>query len=52
MSPISSAPSFSRRTLQHNIYEHLRESLMAGQFAPGERLTVRGVAGSMGTSTK
>jgi DNA-binding GntR family transcriptional regulator len=50
MKPMRPTPNFSRRTLQHNIYEHLRESLMSGQLAPGERLTVRGVAAQMGTS--
>jgi DNA-binding GntR family transcriptional regulator len=44
-------PRFSRRTLQDNAYQLLREGLMSGEFAPGERLTVRGVAAAIGTST-
>lgn len=43
-------PQLVRRTLQDNVYEYLREALMAGEFAPGERLTVRGVAAAIGTS--
>jgi DNA-binding GntR family transcriptional regulator len=39
-----------RRTLQDNVYDYLREALMAGEFAPGERLTVRGIAGTIGVS--
>jgi DNA-binding GntR family transcriptional regulator len=39
-----------RRTLQDNVYDYLREGLMAGEFAPGERLTVRGIAGTIGVS--
>jgi DNA-binding GntR family transcriptional regulator len=39
-----------RRTLQDNVYDYLREALMAGQYAPGERLTARGVAAALGTS--
>jgi len=40
----------TRRTLQDNVYEYLREGLMAGEFGPGARLTVRGVAAAIGTS--
>jgi|SRR5579862_649063 len=43
-------PPLIRRTLQHNVYDFLREGLMSGEFAPGERLTVRGVAEKIGTS--
>jgi DNA-binding GntR family transcriptional regulator len=43
-------PRLVRRTLQDNVYEHLREALMAGEFAPGDHLTVRAVAVSIGTS--
>jgi DNA-binding GntR family transcriptional regulator len=45
-----SRPRLVRRTLQHNVYDFLREGLMSGRFAPGERLTVRGVAAWIGTS--
>jgi DNA-binding GntR family transcriptional regulator len=47
----ASRHKMSRRTLQDNVYESLRDSLMSGDFAPGERLTVRGVAEAIGTST-
>jgi DNA-binding GntR family transcriptional regulator len=40
----------TRRTLQHSIYDYLREGLMSGEYSPGERLTVRGVAAKTGTS--
>jgi DNA-binding GntR family transcriptional regulator len=43
-------PQLIRRTLQDNVYDYIREGLMAGEFAPGDRLTVRGVAGAIGTS--
>jgi DNA-binding GntR family transcriptional regulator len=36
--------------LQDNVYEYLQDALMAGEFAPGERLTVRGIATAIGTS--
>lgn len=48
--PPATRPHLVRRTLQDNVYEYLREALMAGQLTPGERLTVRGVAASTGTS--
>jgi DNA-binding GntR family transcriptional regulator len=40
----------TRRTLHDGVYLNLRESLMAGEFAPGTRLTAREVAEKMGTS--
>jgi DNA-binding GntR family transcriptional regulator len=43
-------PVLVRRTLQDNIYDYLRDGLMSGEYVPGERLTVRGVAARMGTS--
>lgn len=43
-------PVFLRRTLQDNVYEFLRSSLMEGRFQPGERLTVRGLAHLTSTS--
>lgn len=43
-------PRLVRRTLQDNVYDYLREALMGGEYAPGERLTVRGVAAAIGTS--
>src|SRR5882672_1471791 len=43
-------PRLLRRTLQHNVYDYLREALMSGEYSPGEHLTVRGVAAAIGTS--
>ena len=49
--PVTPArPRMVRRTLQDNVYEYLREALMTGEYPPGQRLTVRGVAAEMGTS--
>jgi DNA-binding GntR family transcriptional regulator len=43
-------PTLTRRTLQHNVYDYLREGLTTGVFSPGERLTIRGIAEQIGTS--
>ena len=43
-------PRLTRRTLQDNVYDYLREALMTGEFSPGQRLTVRGIASDIGTS--
>jgi DNA-binding GntR family transcriptional regulator len=43
-------PRLTRRTLQDNVYDYLREALMTGEFSPGQRLTVRGIAADIGTS--
>ena len=40
----------TRRTLQDNVYDNLRKSLMSGSLPPGTRLTVRGIGERMGTS--
>ncbi|KRR07938.1 GntR family transcriptional regulator [Bradyrhizobium jicamae] len=32
------------------VYRHLRDSVMAGRFAPGQRLTIRGLAEALGSS--
>lgn len=37
-------------TLQERVYQKLREALFQGQFAPGETLTIRGLAAALGTS--
>lgn len=36
--------------LHERVYLHLREALMAGKFRPGEPLTLRALAGALGTS--
>src|SRR5579863_7307315 len=43
-------PPLIRRTLQHNVYDYLRDGLATGDFSPGQRLTIRGVAELIGTS--
>lgn len=40
----------SRETLHDRAYHELRSAIMAGRFAPGERLTVRGIAEELGVS--
>ena len=40
----------SRETLHDRVYGELRAAIMAGRFAPGERLTVRGIAEELGVS--
>lgn len=49
-SPDRPPPRLFRQTLQDGVYGHLREWLMSGEFEPGDRLTVRGIATRMGTS--
>ncbi|WP_137817487.1 GntR family transcriptional regulator [Pseudomonas sp. 2FG] len=36
--------------LQEQLYQRLREGLLAGQFQPGERLKIRDLAAALGTS--
>lgn len=40
----------SRDTLQDQIYRRIREALMSGRFQPGQKLTIRGLAESLGSS--
>jgi len=40
----------NRETLHDRAYHELRAAIMAGRFAPGERLTVRGIAEELGVS--
>lgn len=37
-------------TIQVQVYQRLREALFTGMFAPGQSLTIRGLADSLGTS--
>lgn len=39
-----------REPLHDKVYHELRAAIMAGRFAPGERLTVRGIAEELGVS--
>ena len=36
--------------LHENVYQEIRRRLIAGQFQPGEAMTLRGLAGKLGTS--
>ncbi len=36
--------------LHENVYQEIRRNLIAGQFQPGEAVTLRGLAGKLGTS--
>ena len=40
----------SRVTLSEVVYRDIRELLLAGQVAPGEKFTLRGLAEAVGTS--
>ncbi|WP_421566685.1 GntR family transcriptional regulator [Ochrobactrum sp. EDr1-4] len=40
----------SRESLSLQLYNNLRNSLMDGQYAPGQRLTISGIAEEFGTS--
>ena len=37
-------------TLQERVYAELREAIMLGRFRPGDAMTIRGLADSLGTS--
>ncbi|MEF2547137.1 GntR family transcriptional regulator [Aurantimonas sp. E1-2-R+4] len=43
-------PRVSRVTLGEHVYRDLRELILAGQVAPGEKFTLRGLAEAVGTS--
>ncbi|SAL87319.1 DNA-binding protein [Caballeronia choica] len=40
-----------RETMAERVYLQLREAIMTGRFAPGQTLTLRGVAEAVGSST-
>ena len=48
--PMSRKP-ISKESLATQLYNGLRMSLMDGQYSPGERLTISGIAEEFGTST-
>ncbi|NBS43593.1 MAG: GntR family transcriptional regulator [Acetobacteraceae bacterium] len=53
MTPAITLPSFAPveyQTLRDNAYAQLREALMTGQFIPGQRVTIRGLAAALGMS--
>ncbi|MCA1471114.1 GntR family transcriptional regulator [Bradyrhizobium sp. IC3195] len=43
-------PSLVRDSMADQVYRHLRDGLMAGRFAPGQKLTIRGLAEALGSS--
>jgi DNA-binding GntR family transcriptional regulator len=47
---LETLPVIERRTLGDAAYLHLRELLMSGRVAPGERLSLRALAGALGVS--
>jgi DNA-binding GntR family transcriptional regulator len=48
--PGGSLPHLQRENITTRIYRELRTRIMAGQFKPGETLTLRAIAESMGVS--
>lgn len=50
MSIVEKVSRIPRVTLGEQVYQDLRELLLAGQMAPGEKFTLRGMAEAMGTS--
>lgn len=43
-------PALSKDLLHEQVYDVLKHNLMRGRFAPGQKLPLRGLAGSLGTS--
>ncbi|MET4329145.1 DNA-binding GntR family transcriptional regulator [Bradyrhizobium sp. i1.15.2] len=48
--PLPPLPSVARDSMADQVYRHLRDGVMAGRFAPGQRLTIRGLADALGSS--
>lgn len=51
MSVVEKVARISRVTLADRVYQDLTELLLAGQIAPGEKFTLRGLAEAIGTSS-
>lgn len=47
---IRSLRPISKATMQDRVYQQLKQALMSGAFAPGQTVTLRGVANDLGTS--
>ncbi len=47
---LSALAPVGRETLQGQVYQQLRQALMAGRFRPGQALTLRSVAEALGVS--
>lgn len=48
---LSGLEAVSRETMADRVYGQLREAIMTGHFAPGQMLSLRGVAEAVGLST-
>lgn len=46
----STAHDEGAEILREQVYQQIRTGLMSGRFAPGQKLTIRALAGEMGTS--
>lgn len=47
---LQSLQAAGHRTLQQHAYQQIREALMTGRFAPGQKLTIRGLAEALDLS--
>jgi DNA-binding GntR family transcriptional regulator len=50
MEVLSTSRSLGRVTLQDRVYQELKRGLIAGEFTPGQALTVKEIAQTVGTS--
>lgn len=48
--PFDTLERASHRTLHEHAYMQLREALMTGRFVPGQKMTIRGLAGALSIS--
>lgn len=46
----SSRSAKARDTVHANVYAAMKQALMRGQYTPGQKITIRGVASALGTS--
>lgn len=51
MSVVTKVARVARVTLSEHVYQDLRELVLAGQVAPGEKFTLRGLAAAIGVSS-
>ena len=40
----------ARKSVHANVYAAMKQALMRGQYKPGQKITIRGVASTLGTS--
>lgn len=48
--PLTDLPHIEREPLWDRVYTELRDALLGGKFSPGEKITIRSIAGAMGIS--